>query len=195
MCDSCRTTVVLMALKSSSTSFFCSSFKVGSSRHNAQQPSPTIAGVLGMMTTAGQVSPLYVLMRRRDTPAARETSSLPSRCGAIFSTTPCTCCGFTAMRMTSACCATSISSSHALRPQRSCSASVAAWQGSKPMTCHFSSLATPLKMAPPILPQPILPNVNIKTPLLLCYREISIPSSSIVPTAQGTTATINGFQF
>lgn len=42
------------------------------------------------MTTAGQVSPLYVLIRRKDTPAARETSNLPPRCGAIFSTTPCT---------------------------------------------------------------------------------------------------------
>ena len=174
ICDSRSTTAVLMALNSSSTSFFCPSFSAGSSRQSAQQPSPTMAGVLGMMTTAGQASALYVLIRSRATPAAREISSLPVRWGAIFSSTARTCSGFTAISTTSACRAVSISSAQGVRPQRSRKPLTAAWLGSKPITRHIPdvpSFATPSRMAPPILPQPILPKVSMPFSLFcLCVR-------------------------
>ena len=69
----------------------------GSSKHRANTPAPTRAGVLGMMRTTGQREPESARSLSWVTPAAMDSRqwSLVSR-GAISSTTAARCCGFTA---------------------------------------------------------------------------------------------------
>ena len=156
-------------LKKASSKIFFSSSVAFESLSSANTPSPTSAGVFGIILRI-LCSPIYDLITSLSSPATIDTTSLPSRYFEIFSKSDFACIGFTATSTASQDFTNSSSSLYTKKPSSFAFSLDFEYVSKIPISLiSIAFLFTkPFAMDEPIFPKPITPNF-INTPILKSY--------------------------
>ena len=150
--------------------FFSSSYAL-LSPSRANTPSPTIAGVFGIILNTLLSLPIHDFIVSLSSPATIDIISLSLSSAAIFSKRAFACTGFTATSTVSEFFTRSVSSLYTLNPSAFAISLVLSYVSKTPIS--FISIAffetNPFAMADPIFPKPITPNF-ILSPIPISYH-------------------------